>query len=639
MAPIRVLVIDDSNDDALLVVTHLRRGGIELTYECAQTIAAVCEALAARPPDIVICDYTLPGFSAQDALRALRDSGLDASFILVSGAVGEETAAALMKAGAHDFVLKDRMSRLVPAVERELRDAQVRRQRQGAEAALRDSEERFRLLAEHIQDIIFRYVLLPEPGFEYISPAVAGLTGYQPEELYLNPVLVFSMMEPEDRSAVEASWRSPQPTPLIVRWRRRDGGTAWTEQRAVGVRDDAGQIIAVEGILRDVTSRVLADTERERLDLELRQAERLDSLGRLAGGIAHDFNNLLAVIMAYASEVASSLPADHPSRPDSLKITEAAEHAAALTRQLLIFSRLEPSKPETLNLNSIVTNIEQLLRRTIGEDIEFLTLVHDDLYPVTIDRSKIEQVIMNLVVNARAAMPGGGRLCIETANLDPDDHLAGGERKLISLTVTDTGSGMPPEVAQRAFEPFFTTKGPGRGTGLGLATAYGVVKEAGGEIRLRSEPGRGTTLTVLLPAEDRDVTRPQATLPAAPDGAGRAILVVEDDDAVREVVTRMLTRASYQVITAATGKDALQIITTPMTRIDAMLTDVIMPDMSGPQLAEHIKDARPQVPVLLMSGYTAGSLPHGSAAATDLPLIRKPFSAPALLRNLQEILR
>jgi PAS domain S-box-containing protein len=638
MTPVRVLIIEDSDDDALLVATHLRRSGIELTYERVDTTQAVAAALAARPPDLVISDYNLPGFSAQQALQMLQDSGLDASFIVVSGAVGEETAAAIMKAGAHDFILKDRLSRLVPAVQRELRDAQMRRQRRGAEAALRVSEERFRLLAEHMKDIVFRYRLIPEPGFEYVSPAVAGLTGYQPEDLYANPALVFSAMEPEDRGAVEASWRSPTPPPLTVRWRPPGGGIVWTEQRAVGVRDDNGQVIATEGILRDVTSQVLADQDRDRLDRELRQADRLDSLGRLAGGIAHDFNNLLAVIMAYAGEVTQSLAADHPCRPDMDKIAQAAERAATLTRQLLIFSRLEPSQPETLSLNGIVTDIKQLLERTIGEDIEFLAVTQEGLHPVTIDRSKLEQVIMNLVVNSRAAMPDGGRLCIETANLDSDG--AGGERGLVSLTVTDTGSGMPPEVAQRAFEPFFTTKGPGQGTGLGLSTVYGVVKEAGGEVRLRSEPGRGTSVTVLLPAAAGGLTSTPAARPAAPArGTGQTILVVEDDDAVRAVVTRMLTRASYRVIAAAAARDALEITADPDVHIDALLTDVVMPDMSGVQLAERIRGSRHQLPVLLMSGYTAGSLPSGPGAVTDLPLIRKPFDAATLLRHLQDTLR
>jgi PAS domain S-box-containing protein len=643
MTATRVLIIEDNDDDALLVASHLRRGGIELTYERAETADAVATALAARPPDIVISDYNLPGFSAQEALQLLRGSGLEASFIVVSGAVGEETAAAIMKAGAHDFILKDRLSRLVPAVQRELRDAHVRRQRRGTEAALRESEERFRLLAEHIQDIVFRYRLVPEPGFEYISPAVVGLTGYQPEELYADPALVFSAMELQDRSAVEASWRAPSPPPLTVRWRRPGGSITWTEQRAVGVPDENGQVIATEGILRDITSQVLADRERDRLDRELRQADRLDSLGRLSGGIAHDFNNLLAVIMAFASEVTQSLAPDHPCRPDMHKISEAAERAAALTRQLLIFSRLEPSQPETLNLNTIVSDIKRLLERTIGEDIEFLALTQEDLPPVTIDRSKIEQVIMNLVMNSRAAMPDGGRLRIETADLDHGEDAppaTGGERKLVRLTVTDTGSGMPPEVLQRAFEPFFTTKGPGQGTGLGLSTVYGVVREAGGEVRLRSEPGIGTSVTVLLPAAAGERTRTHVPDSAAPpNGAGQTILVVEDDDAVRDVVTRMLARANYQVIPAATAKDALEIATNPAVHIDALLADVVMPDMSGVQLTERIRDNGHQLPVLLMSGYTAGSLPSGPNTATDLPLIRKPFDSATLLRHLHNALR
>jgi PAS domain S-box-containing protein len=642
VAPVRVLVIDDSDDDTLLVITHLRRGGIELTYERVQTIGAVAEALTARPPDIVICDYNLPGFSAQDALAMLRESGLDGSFILISGAVGEETAAAVMKAGADDFILKDRLSRLVPAVQRELRDAEVRRQRRGAEAALRASEERFRLVAEHVQDIIFRYRLLPEPGFEYVSPAVAGLTGHQPKELYVNPALVFSTIEPEDRGAVEESWRSPGPAPLIIRWRRPDGGLAWTEQRAVGVCNDSGQVVAVEGILRDVTSQILADQERERLDQERRQTDRLDSLGGLAGGIAHDFNNVLGVIMAYASDVTDALPADHPSRPDVEQITQAAERAAALTRQLLIFSRLEPSQPETVNLNDVVADMRHLLARTIGEDIDLVTLVQEDLHPVTIDRSKIEQVVMNLVVNSRAAMPEGGRLLIETANLDPrGDHTPGlgAPPKLVSLTVADTGSGMTPEVARRAFEPFFTTKGPDRGTGLGLAIAYGVVRDAGGEIRLRSELGKGTTVTVFLPPARQDVSRTESPRPATPDGVGQTILVVEDDQAMIDVVSRMLTRANYRVIAAATPKDALEIATSPDVHVDALLTDVVMPVMSGVQLAERVRETHEELPVLLMSGYTAGSLPSGPDATVGLPLIRKPFNAATLLQHLQDILR
>lgn len=240
---------------------------------------------------------------------------------------------------------------------------------------------------------------------------MAGLTGHQPEELYLNPALVFSPMEPEDRAAVESSWRSPEPSPLITRWRRPDGSIAWTEQRAVGIRDDSRQVVAVEGILRDVTSRVLADQERERMDRELRQADRLDSIGRLAGGIAHDFNNVLAVIMAYAGEITSALPDGHPTGPDALKIVQAAEHAAALTRQLLIFSRLEPSTPETLNLAEVVTDIEQLLRRTIGEDIEFSTLVRGPQLAERMRDARPQAPVLLMSGYTAGALPGGPAAC------------------------------------------------------------------------------------------------------------------------------------------------------------------------------------------------------------------------------------
>jgi PAS domain S-box-containing protein len=568
-------------------------------------------------------------------------------FILVSGQVGEESAAALMRAGAHDFVLKDRPARLVPAILRELHEAEERAHGRQAQAALRDSEERFRLLAEHAQDVIFRYRLVPEPRVEYISPAVIEVTGYQPAELYADAGLVFAMVEPDDRERFESSWRSPDPPALVVRWRRRDGRLVWMEQRAVGITDPDGRLIAVEGILRDVTDQLTADQERERLDRELRHGERLDSLGRLAGGIAHDFNNLLAVITLYAADVAAALPADHPVRSDVEKISHAAERAAALTRQLLMFSRLDPSLPETLDVNAIVTDIERLLHRTIGEDIEFQTRLQPGLRPVTIDRSKIEQVIVNLVMNARAAMPHGGHLHIETADVVlANVVMAGaviadvplGPTRQVRLTVTDTGCGMSPEVAQRAFEPFFTTKGPGQGTGLGLATAYGAIKEAGGDISLRSEPGRGTTVEVLLPAADSAVTKPEVAQSKPRPGVGEAILVVEDETAVREIVVRVLTRSGYQALPAATAKEALKMCANPGVRIDALLTDVIMPEMSGPQLVERVRDVRPALPALLMSGYTAGSLPGAQELGANLPLIRKPFDAATLLRHVRDLL-
>ncbi|GGQ40556.1 hybrid sensor histidine kinase/response regulator [Couchioplanes azureus] len=637
MDPCHLLVIDDSDDDAFLIARHLVRAGLTVEHTRVDTAADVAAALRDRPPDVVICDYNMPALRAEDALEQIRRQDPDIPFILVSGEVGEETAAAVMRAGAQDFVLKSKLARLAPAVQRELRESAERRQRRRAEAALRDSEERFRLLAEHAQDIIFRYRLVPEPAVEYLSPAIATIIGRPPDDFYDDPDLIFRLVEPEDRPALEQSWRSPRPGTVTVRWRGPSGATVWTEQRAVAIVDDAGLVLAVEGILRDTTEQVLAEQQRAELERQLRQAERLDSLGQLAGGVAHDFNNLLAVISGYAAMLAEDLPPDDPVQSDVNGIQQAAARGTALIRQLLIFSRLEPSQPEVLDLNAVVQEMQKLFDRTLGEDIEMSTMLQPGLPPVTMDRSKLEQVLMNAVVNARAAMPTGGRLTITTGE-GGDTQVGGGSA--VTLTITDTGCGMSAEVAARAFEPFFTTKGRGQGTGLGLATAYGAVTEAGGTIALDSRPGQGTTLRVCLPATAAPATGADADAPSAPTGeTGQIVLVVEDEDAVRDIVCRILTKAGYRIHRTATPHEALKLCLEDQVQIDVLLTDVIMPGMSGTQLAAELRRNRPDLPVLFMSGYTNGIAPGGQELPPDAPLLRKPFGKDTLLTELHRLLR
>jgi PAS domain S-box-containing protein len=600
-----------------------------VTAERVETAVGLTAALHRRPPDVVICDYNMPAFSAEEALEQIRADGLDVPFILVSGEVGEETAAALMKAGAHDFVLKDRLARLVPAVERELREAADRRQRRATQSALRVSEERFRLLAEHAQDIIFRYRREPESVVEYLSPAVENIVGYSPDELYTNPELVFALVEPEDRPLFEATWRFSDPGPLTVRWRRRDGGLVYLEQRAAAIREPDGTVIAVEGILRDTTERILADQERHRLEHQLRQNERLDSLGHLAGGVAHDFNNLLAVILGYCGMVADSLPPDDPGQADVEGIRKAAERGASLTRQLLIFSRLEPSRLETVDLNTVVSETRNLLKRTLGEDVSVVTRLADDLNAVRADRSKMEQVLLNLVMNARAAMPHGGVLSIETVNADA----------AVVLSVTDEGHGMEPEVVQRAFEPFFTTRPKGQGTGLGLATAYGAVADAGGSIHIESAPGAGTTVRIRLPATAESDQAEADAGDEPPTGADESVLLVEDEDAVRQMMLRQLDRSGYRVREAASPLNALQVFTADPQGFDILLTDVVMPGMSGTELASRLRELRPDLPVLFMSGYTMGPAPGGHELPSDGSLLHKPFDRSTLLTALHRTLR
>jgi PAS domain S-box-containing protein len=619
--PIHLLIVEDSDDDAMLIQRQFRRVGTEVTARRVDTAEGLRTALRDHAPDVVICDYNMPAFSAEEALALIREDGLDVPFILVSGEVGEETAAALMKAGAHDFVLKDRLARLVPAVERELREAADRRQRRATQTALQVSEERFRLLAEHAQDIIFRYRRRPNPGVEYLSPAIESIVGYAPDELYADPELVFSLVEPEDRPAFEATWRHFDPTPLTVRWRRRDGGLVFLEQRAAAIRDADGAVVAVEGILRDTSERILAEQERHRLEHQLRQNERLDSLGHLAGGVAHDFNNLLAVILGYCGIVAESLPPDHECQADVEGIRKAAERGAGLTRQLLIFSRLEPSRLERVDLNAVVSETRDLLDRTLGEDVSVVTRLAGDLHPVRADRSKMEQVLLNLVVNARAAMPDGGELRIETGNADG----------AVQLSVADTGHGMEPEVARRAFEPFFTTRPKGQGTGLGLATAYGAVTDAGGTIDIDSAPGAGTTVRIRLPATTEAEAATGDGDTVAPEGAGESVLLVEDEDAVRTVVMRQLGNAGYRVTGSGVPLEALRMFTADPQAYDMLLTDIVMPGMSGTQLASRLRELRPDLPVLFMSGYTTGPAPGGYELPGDSELLHKPFDRAALL--------
>ncbi|MCO8272811.1 response regulator [Actinoplanes sp. TRM 88003] len=491
---IGVLVVDDNDDDAVLIGHSLTRAGLPVRVTRAETADEVTAALTGRRVDVVICDYNLPGVRAEEVLVQVREHDADLPFVLVSGQVGEETAADLMRAGARDFVLKDRLTRLAPAVQRELHEAAERRR-------------------------------------------------------------------------------------------------------------------------------------HRRLEEQLRQSERLDSLGQLAGGIAHDFNNILAVISGYATMLTEELGPGHALHADALAIEQAAARGSGLTRQLLIFSGLEPSRPELLDLNVVATDMQRVLSRTLGEDVELSTMLSLNLPRITIDRSKLEQVIMNAAMNARAALPSGGRVTITTEVVRENGH--------VCLAVTDTGHGMPPEVAARAFEPFFTTKGRGRGTGLGLATAYGVIVDAGGTISLDSHPGQGTTLRICLPPAE--VAAPVSTLVRRPAAASGSILVVEDEDGVRDIVARILRRAGYEVHAAADPAEALRLVHDGL-RMDALLTDIIMPGMSGTQLAAELRKIRPALPVLFMSGYTSGPAPGGQELPADAPLLHKPFQSENLLNAVHAVL-
>ncbi|MFC7533237.1 PAS domain S-box protein [Actinoplanes sp. GCM10030250] len=438
---------------------------------------------------------------------------------------------------------------------------------------------------------------------------------------------------------------------------RKDGSEFPAEISLSSVTTDRGMIVTTA--IRDVTDRLIAQAERERLitqaerdaaEHRLQHTRRLESLGQLAGGVAHDFNNILAVISNYAEMISETLdmPAPAPddladARRDCGQISRAAERATRLTKQLLAFGRRDITQAEVLNLNHVIGDVEPMLRRSIGEHIHLITALDRDLWPVHADPGQVEQILVNLAVNARDAMPGGGTLSIDTSNAEiGDDDLTSSPLavgRYVRVRISDTGSGMPPEVIDRAFEPFYTTKPKGSGTGLGLATVYGIATAAGGDVHLYSENGIGTTVTVILPAVDADLDPAVdadvvTAAPVVREAPHETILMVEDEDDLRVITGRILTRAGYHVLAASGGEQALHLAQTHPDRIHLLLTDVIMPKMTGNEVAARIRAIRPGIPVLYMSGYAEPVLTENGTLPEGITIVEKPFTSRELLNRV-----
>jgi PAS domain S-box-containing protein len=396
--------------------------------------------------------------------------------------------------------------------------------------------------------------------------------------------------------------------------------------------------------LRDCSERVRTAEKERRLEEELRQAQKMEGIGRLAGGIAHDFNNLLSVVLGLSTALLDELPMELAVRADVRQIAEAAQRATALTQQLLAFSRRQILEPRVVAVGRLVRSLEPMLRRVIGEDIEFCTAFDDDVGRARVDAGQMEQVILNLVFNARDAMPSGGRLLLEARNADLDETYAASHAEVVPgryvmLAVGDTGAGMDAATAARVFEPFFTTKPPGKGTGLGLSTAHGIVRQSGGHIGIESEVGRGSAFRVYLPRVDESETIPsKAPETTQHTGRGEIILLVEDDDLVRTATRRLLVRAGYEVIETGDPLEALEIVELHPRTIALLLTDVVMPRMGGPSLADHATTLRPEVRVLFMSGYTDGAIVNNGVLTPGTAFLQKPVTSATLTRRVREVL-
>ncbi len=542
-----------------------------------------------------------------------------------------------LRGDGHTFAVELRVAPVEfagrPGTQAILRDITGRKR---MEAEIRESEERYRLLFERNLAGVYRST--SDGRLLECNRAYANMMGYaSPAEAMAQPGSAFHPTPDARERFLERLRREGSLVNFERPARRRDGSLVWVVENVSLLPSDeeSGEILL--GTVVDMT-------ERRRLEEQLLQSQKMEAVGRLAGGIAHDFNNLLTAVSGYSELLLRELPVGDPRRECAEEIQKAGSRAAALTHQLLAFSRRQVLEPRVLDLNAVISGMERMLGRVIGEDIELITALQPELWHARADPGQIEQAILNLVVNARDAMPRGGKLTLETANVELDEQFAGRYATVspgphVMLAVSDTGIGMDAELQARLFEPFFTTKEHGKGTGLGLSTTYGIVKQSGGSIWVYSEPGHGTTFKIYLPrCQD-----PLEELPPAPDTREAApgtetVLVVEDEPEVRRLVERLLRGKGYRVLAAGSPADAVALAKSHDAEIDLLLTDVIMPGMNGRDLARLLAPARPAMRVLYMSGYADAAMNQHGILPTGTAFVSKPFTPEALARKVREVL-
>lgn len=444
------------------------------------------------------------------------------------------------------------------------------------------------------------------------------------------------------REAFDRCCGQGTPFDLEAPFRNASGESLWVRITSEAVLDAHGDVVKILGNIMDVTERRVAAQERRKIEEQLRQSQKLEAIGKLAGGVAHDFNNLLTVILGYSQLAVRRVPKEDVLGKQLAEVVNAAQRAAVLTRQLLVFSRNQVLELKPVHLNRVVTDLEEMLRRIIGEDVELELILAPDLGMTQADASQLEQVLMNLVVNARDAMPGGGKLTIETANADFDEETVSQQVDVrpgpyVLLSVSDSGCGMDQGTRSHIFEPFFTTKERGKGTGLGLATVYGIVSQCRGHIWVDSEPGRGTTFKIGLPRETSTVSLPPASATSSDVSKGtETLLLVEDDESVRELAKEILQSVGYAVLVAATAEEGMRISKEHEGKIHLLVTDVIMPGMSGDAMAERLRADRPEMKVLFMSGYFDGAIAPGGILGSGMRFLGKPITIESLTQKVRE---
>ena len=633
-APLRVLVVENSPHDIELILFELRDSGFRVEPTLVETRDEFHRVLVNGSFDIVLADYRLPGWCGLDAFADLRAAGHDIPFLLVTGALGEEAAVDCIKQGVNDYILKDRLKRLPIALNRALSEKALRDENQRAHEALRISEARNRSLVENAVYGIAR--VSGDGAFLDANPALCRMLGCAPEIGVENLNLARDLFRfPEHYARLMATCREfGQLHGAEVEWKRSDGGilAVRLHLRRLASYDDPN---TYEVIAEDVT-------ELRMLERQLRQSQKFEAIGQLAGGVAHDFTNVVGAILGWA-EIGLEHSRDNPGMTERFeRIREQADRAAALTRELLAFARRQVLQPRAVDLNSVADGLHNLLDKVIDKSIEvkFLTTPLD---PVKADPTQLEQVLMNLCINARDAMPEGGRLVIETEMVELDEpycrfypYVTPGRYAVLS--VSDTGSGMDPETRERIFEPFFTTKERGKGTGMGLATVYGIVKQHGGFIHVYTEPSHGSLFRVYVPAMEGAAAHGATAKSAAPSRTEmrgtETILLAEDHESIREMARQTLVSLGYRVLSAADGEEAMRL--SEHERPALAILDVIMPKMGGSAVAGQLAQKYSGVRVVFTSGYSSESemVPEGTTGR----YLQKPYSPTTLARMVREIL-
>jgi two-component system, cell cycle sensor histidine kinase and response regulator CckA len=637
---LRTLIVEDCESDALLVVRELERAGYEPVFKRIDTREEMLRALESDAWDVIICDHAMPSFNSLAALNLYKEKDLDIPFIIVSGTIGEAVAVEAMLAGAHDFVLKQKLSRLAPALARELKQTDVRREGNAMERALRESERRYRELAALLPAIVAES---DEKGtLTFLNRRGLEVLGYS-EDDFDKGIEVIQLIHPDEHGRLRDNLKKRalgDGTGNEYTMVKRDGSTfpilIYSSPIILGSGPAGWRSVAV-----DITKQKEAEEEREGLEAQLRHAQKMEAVGTLAGGIAHDFNNILTVLGGFASLLQIGMEKSNPMQLYVDQIVSAAEKAASLTQGLLIFSRQQHVSFFPIALNDLVMETEKLLKRLLTEDIRLETLLSTEEITIMADKTQIDQILFNLVTNSRDAMQNGGVLTIETKLVGSDKvpgefRESGWQGHYALLSVTDTGTGIDDDTKAKIFDPFFTTKGVGKGTGLGLATVYGIVKQHKGCVEVLGEPGEGTTFNIYFPTAAERVAEEEKAPVEIRAGKG-TILVAEDDEGVRRFLREILRRYGYVVIEAEDGEEAVERFR-QHDHIDLLILDTVMPRKNGKEALSEIQGLVPAVKVIFTSGYAADTVLDKGVEDGEVEFIRKPIKVEELLGKVNSMI-